>query len=115
MTAKTIVQYLAGVAGLLLFCTCGSDKKGDAIGTIKTTEFPETYEVRKSEIFEAPRVTGPDSKSVFPEHEPTSFQEYSTGYASRMAIYVTDSASSWLGIAHGLKAIGVPFIVTGNI
>lgn len=100
---------------LLLLNRCGSDKQGDAIGTLKTTEYPETYEVRKSEIFEASQVTGPDSKSEFPEHLPTSFQKYSGGSESRLALLVTDSASSWLGIAHGLKAIGVPFMVTGNI
>src|SRR6186997_2397381 len=115
MSFKSVAQYLYGIAAFLFLCTCGSDKKGDAIGTIKTTEYPETYEVRKSEIFEAPRVKGPDSKSVFPDREPTSFQKYSGGSSSRMAIYVTDSASSWLGIAHGLKAIGVPFMVTGDI
>src|SRR6188768_2992684 len=115
MRDNPIVQYLSGIVVLLFLCTCGSDKKGDAIGTVKTTEYPETYEVRKSEIFEAPKVTGPDSKSVFPDHETTTFQKYSDGSASRLAIYVTDSASSWLGITHGLKAIGVPFMVTGNI
>jgi hypothetical protein len=100
---------------VLALCRCGSDKQGDAIGTLKTTAYPETYEVRKSEIFEAPRVTGPDSKSVFPDHIPTTFQKYSGGGGNRLAIFVTDSASSWLGIAHGLKAIGVPFMVTGDI
>jgi hypothetical protein len=115
MGDKKILRYLGGIAVLILLWTCGSDKKGDAIGAIKTTEYPETYEVRKSEIFEAPKVVGPDSKSVFPEHVSTTFQNYSGGSSSRMAIYVTDSACSWLGIAHGLKAIGVPFIVTGDI
>lgn len=100
---------------LFVFTRCGSDKQGDAIGALKTTEYPLSYEVRKSEIFEVAGVRGPDSKSVFPQHSPTAFLNYSGGGANRLAVYVTDSASSWLGIAHGLKAIGVPFMVTGDI
>ena len=115
MGIKGVCRFilLAGVAFALN--RCGSDRQGDAIGTLKTTEYPETYEVRKSEIYEAPGVTGPDSKSVFPEHIPTPFQRYSGGSQSRMAVLVTDNGSSWLGIAHGLKSIGVPFMVTGDI
>ena len=115
MRVPTAIRFALYVFFLSVFARCGSDKQGDAIGTLKTTEYPETYEVRKSEIFEAPRVTGPDSKSVFPEHVATTFQKYSGGNANRLAVLVTDSASSWLGIAHGLKAIGVPFMVTGDI
>lgn len=115
MRVKSITRLLIGTGICLVFVRCGSDRQGDAIGTLKTTEYPETYEVRKSEIFEASKVTGPDSKSVFPEHVATTFEKYSGGNASRLAVYVTDSASSWLGIAHGLKAIGIPFMVTGDI
>ena len=115
MRFRTLAHFSFCALSLSLFVRCGSDKQGDAIGTLKTTEYPETYEVRKSEIFEAPRVTGPDSKSVFPEHTATAFQKYSGGSSNRLAVLVTDSASSWLGIAHGLKAIGIPFMITGNV
>ncbi len=115
MSVRSITRLLIGTGICLVFVRCGSDRQGDAIGTLKTTEYPETYEVRKSEIFEASRVTGPDSKSVFPEHVATTFEKYSGGNASRLAVYVTDSASSWLGIAHGLKAIGIPFMITSDI
>jgi hypothetical protein len=115
MSVGSIARLLFGVLFVLVLGRCGSDRQGDAIGTLKTTEYPESYEVRKSEIFEAPKVIGPDSKSVFPEHIPTTFEKYSGGSPNRLAVYVTDSASSWLGIAHGLKAIGVPFMITGDI
>ena len=46
MSVKKVVHYLSGIVALLFLFTCGSDKKGDAIGTIKATEYPETYEVR---------------------------------------------------------------------
>ncbi|MCX6274215.1 MAG: hypothetical protein NTV09_03300 [Bacteroidetes bacterium] len=115
MSVRSITRLLISTGICLVFVRCGSDRQGDAIGTLKTTEYPETYEVRKSEIFEATKVTGPDSKSAFPEHVATTFEKYSGGNASRLAVYVTDSASSWLGIAHGLKSIGIPFMVTGDI
>ncbi len=115
MNFGSIVRPFIGICLVIVFSRCGSDRQGDAIGTLKTTEYPETYEVRRSEIFEAPRVNGPDSKSVFPEHATTSIARYSGGSANRLAVFVTDSASSWLGIAHGLKIIGIPFVVTGDI
>ena len=115
MSMANIIRFFVFGVIALVFVRCGSDRQGDAIGTLKTTEYPETYEVRKSEIFEAPKVTGPDSRSVFPEHVATTMEKYAGGSSSRLAVLVTDSASSWLGIAHGLKAIGVPFIVTGDI
>lgn len=115
MRFRTLAHFSFCAFSISLFVRCGSDKQGDAIGTLKTTEYPESYEVRKSEIFEAPRVAGPDSKSVFPEHSTTTFEKYSGGSINRLAVLVTDSASSWLGIAHGLKAIGIPFMVTGNV
>src|SRR5690242_16983815 len=97
---------------ICVLARCGSDRQGDAIGTLKTTDFPETYEVRKNEIYIAPDVKGPDSKSVFPERSATGFEKYQGGTNSRLAVLVTDSNSSWLGIAHGLKSIGIPFMVT---
>ncbi|MEO8088291.1 MAG: hypothetical protein ABI763_15830, partial [Bacteroidota bacterium] len=115
MSVKTVTRFLFCISVCFVMVRCGSDKQGDAIGTLKTTEYPESYEVRKSEIFEAPKVIGPDSKSEFPEHIPTTFEKYTGGSPNRLALLVTDSASSWLGIAHGLKAIGVPFMVTGDI
>lgn len=112
---KKAASFSFAILLIFVFNRCGSDRQGDAIGSLKTTEYPESYEVRKSEIFEAPRVTGPDSRSAFPEHIPTSLERYSGHGENRLAIYVTDSSSSWLGIVHGLKAIGVPFMVTGDI
>lgn len=95
-----------------LFSSCGSDRAGDEIGTIKKNIFPENYDVRKNEIFIAPNVMGPEDKSVFPEKTPTPITRYSSGSTSRLAVLLTDTNASWLGIAHGLKSIGVPFIIT---
>ena len=92
--------------------SCGSDKQGDEIGTIKNSNYPETYEVRRNEIFVANNFNGPEDKSIFAEKIRTSPSKYSTGSISRLAVLLTDTNASWLGIAHGLKSIGVPFIIT---
>ena len=92
--------------------SCGSDRQGDEIGALKKTNYPETYEVRKNEQLLMNDVRGPEDASGFPARIPTSWQKYSQGSTNRLAILLTDSNASWLGVAHGLKTIGVPFIIT---
>jgi hypothetical protein len=94
------------------FISCSSDKQGDEIGAIKKNEFPESYEVRKNEVFLANRIDGPEDKSTLPAKVPTSWTNYSSGSLSRLAILLTDTNASWLGLAHGLKSIGIPFMIT---
>jgi hypothetical protein len=94
------------------FFSCGSDRQGDEIGTIKNNNYPESYEVRKNEIFVANNTNGPEDKSGLTETLPTPPTRYSSGSISRLAVLLTDTSASWLGIAHGLKSIGVPFIIT---
>src|SRR4051812_48394993 len=96
----------------LYMLSCGSDKQGDEIGAIKNNNFPEVYDVRKNEIFIANGVNGPEDKSVFQERSSTPWTRYSSGAGNRLAILLTDTTASWLGIAHGLKSIGVPFTIT---
>ncbi|HNP47600.1 MAG TPA: hypothetical protein PKL85_02135 [Bacteroidia bacterium] len=79
---------------------------------MQNTTYPEVYEVRKNEIFVSPSVRGPEDKSVFQARVATPWEKYSLGAPSRMAILVTDTTASWLGVAHGLKSIGIPFIIT---
>ena len=95
-----------------LFVSCGSDRQGDEIGTIKNNNYPEFYDVRRNEIFIANNINGPEDKSIFADKIPTSWTRFSSGSISRLAILLTDTSASWLGIAHGLKSIGVPFIIT---
>lgn len=97
-----------------LFLTggCGSDRQGDEIGALKNTNYPESYEVRRNEQFIVNGVSGPEDKSVFPARVPTEWEKYSQGSTNRLAILITDSSASWLGVAHGLKTMGIPFILT---
>lgn len=98
--------------GIILISACSSDRQGDEIGAMQNTTYPEVYEVRKNEIFVSPSVRGPEDKSVFQARVATPWEKYSSGAPSRMAILVTDTTASWLGVAHGLKSIGIPFIIT---
>ncbi len=57
-------------------------------------------------------VQGPEGRSIVQARPPTSWTKYGGGGASRLAILLTDTNSSWLGLAHGLKSAGIPFSVT---
>ncbi len=60
-------------------------------------------------------LTGPDSFSAIPEYENPFVEHFSNGSVSRMAIFVTDTSSTWLGLVHGLKSIGIPFVITTDV
>jgi len=57
-------------------------------------------------------VTGPDSATPIAPPVPTPWTRFSEGADSRLAILLTDTASAWLGMAHALETIGVPFLIT---
>ncbi|MDH3229329.1 MAG: polysaccharide deacetylase family protein [Alphaproteobacteria bacterium] len=57
-------------------------------------------------------IEGPRDRTAMPAWPPTSWRTYAGGGASRLSILLTDTDSSWLGLAHGLKSAGVPFSVT---
>jgi hypothetical protein len=56
-------------------------------------------------------LTGPSAPSPLATAPPppTATTRYEAGGPSRLALLLTDEASDWLGLAHGLKAMGVPF------
>ena len=64
------------------------------------------------DVYLFPGVAGPESISTVAEPNPSALLRYSAGSPSRLAILLTDPDASWLGLAHGLKSIGVPFIIT---
>jgi len=66
----------------------------------------------KHRVFIFEGVAGPDKPTVVPGPVNASLNRYSTGSKSRLAILLTDTGSSWLGLAHGLKSIGLPFLIT---
>lgn len=111
-TNRIACRFLFALSISILFWNCGSDKRGDAIGSLKTTSFPENYELRKNEIFIASGLRGPEDRSEFPARIPVTVQKYSQGATNRLAILLTDTTASWMGVVHALKTIGIPFVVT---
>jgi len=69
--------------------------------------FPKS---NNSYVFED--LSGPSLPSDLIYFNPTPYKIYSEGSSSRMAVLLTDEKSNWLGLAHGLKTIGIPFIIT---
>jgi hypothetical protein len=55
---------------------------------------------------------GPPGVTVIATARPALPGDFGAGAGSRAAIYLTDPAAPWLGLAFGLRTIGVPFIVT---
>lgn len=72
----------------------------------------EPFQVPQKNIFIFDNLKGPSTKSVLPQRVKTSWKQYSKGSSNRLAILLTDENSNWLGLAHGLKSIGVPFVIT---
>jgi peptidoglycan/xylan/chitin deacetylase (PgdA/CDA1 family) len=73
---------------------------------------PKRLDPKNPPIHEFPGVSGPIAPTVVPAVVPADWRQYDTGEPSRLAILLTDENSDWLGLAHGLKTIGVPFRIT---
>jgi peptidoglycan/xylan/chitin deacetylase (PgdA/CDA1 family) len=57
---------------------------------------------------------GPAFTSRITDKIPADVSAYADGRDSRLALLLTDPNSAWLGLAHGFKSIGLPFIVTAD-
>ena len=57
-------------------------------------------------------VEGPSGLTPLAVSPPADWRSFAAGGTSRLAVLLTDTTSSWLGVAHGLKTIGVPFRIT---
>lgn len=66
-------------------------------------------------IFIFDGLSGPDTPSIVSVERPASWQQFSSGGPTRLAILLTDEDSGWLGLAHGLKSFGVPFRITRSV
>jgi len=58
---------------------------------------------------------GPQDASEVADATRSDWRRYQSGEPSRLAILLTDEHSAWLGVAHGLKSIGVPFTITRDV
>lgn len=59
-----------------------------------------------------PEVAGPSTVTIVQDEGPTSWSRYAEGERHRLAVLLTDPQSQWLALAHGLKAKGIPFLIT---
>ena len=66
------------------------------------------------ELHRFPGVVGPTNLSQILPPVSTDWRRYSPGGTNRLAVLLTDPDSAWLGLAHGLRSIGVPFLLTTN-
>jgi hypothetical protein len=107
MEQSTLIR-LTGVATLFLAIVIGS-------WAVFGPRSGQPIELSKQDLHLFPGVSGPDHITVVPPRVPTSWTTYGEGSKSRLAIFLTDPDSSWLGLAHGLKSIGVPFRITRDI
>lgn len=71
-----------------------------------------SFRVNATDMNVFPNIEGPVEKTPLPVLNPASWEKYKTGNTSRLAILLTDTDSAWLALAHGLKSIGVPFVIT---
>jgi peptidoglycan/xylan/chitin deacetylase (PgdA/CDA1 family) len=55
---------------------------------------------------------GPASSTHIRHSAPTQWPAFSSGGTSRLAVLLTDTTAPWLPLAHGLRTIGVPFVIT---
>ena len=58
------------------------------------------------------QINGPKDSTTIHKPNPKSFQAHSNGQKNWLAIYLTDESSSWVALSHGLKSIGIPFLIT---
>lgn len=59
-----------------------------------------------------PGLSGPEQASTVATAQGARWQDYAEGGEQALAILLTDPESAWMGLAHGLKTIGLPFIIT---
>jgi peptidoglycan/xylan/chitin deacetylase (PgdA/CDA1 family) len=76
------------------------------VAYVKQHRSPSVY------IFQG--LEGPDQVTVVPPPVETPWKKYAGGGSSRLAVLLTDEHAPWLGLAHGLKSIGVPFVITDD-
>jgi peptidoglycan/xylan/chitin deacetylase (PgdA/CDA1 family) len=86
-----------------------------AVPIALATAYAVALEFTKHRFHEFPGVAGPPGVTVVARKTRTSWQSYGEGSTGRLAVLLTESDSSWLGLAHALKSFGVPFRITTSV
>ena len=103
---QSVIRWgiIAALSALLAFT---------AIAVIDPTILGKFY-LRSGDVYVFEGVAGPAHDSVIPVPQITHWEEFSSGETSRLAILLTDPDSAWLSLAHGLKSVGIPFVITDD-
>ena len=107
MERATVIR-LVGAALVLLSLVAGS-------WLLFWSHIDRPIDIPEQDFHRFPGVAGLSHVTVVPPRVPASWTTYGQGSKSRMAILLTDPNSSWLGLAHGLKSIGIPFRITREV
>lgn len=63
-----------------------------------------------------PGLVGPAERTEMPSNPtPATTLPYRYGSSDTLGIYLTDQSSSWLGLVHGFKSIGLPFRIVSDM
>ncbi len=79
---------------------------------IRTIDNSGSFQTAVEDRYQFSGISGPHEKTMVRAAGQQSWARYSQGGRNAMAVLVTDDKSDWLGLAHGLKSIGVPFVLT---
>lgn len=107
MERSTLIR-LTGVATLFLSLVIGA-------WMLFGPRSLQHFEIPEQDFHRFPGVTGPAHATVVSPAVAADWRRYDQGAKSRLAVLLTDPDSSWLGLAHGLKSIGVPFRITRDV
>jgi peptidoglycan/xylan/chitin deacetylase (PgdA/CDA1 family) len=108
---------ILALAAAFVLVACGSGASGSYSVPGLSAVLPESPLVKsaRGEFLMLPGAKGPDGESPRPQETPADWREYGSGESSRIAILLTDPDSAWLGLAHGMKSFGIPFMITDSL
>jgi peptidoglycan/xylan/chitin deacetylase (PgdA/CDA1 family) len=70
------------------------------------------YYFSQKPIYRFSGLNGPTQVDQVKPAQPTPISRFTAGADSRLAVLITDPESDWLGLAHGLRTAGIPFVLT---
>ncbi len=73
---------------------------------------PKNFHIPQRDVYVFEGVSGPAEPTQKPIKILAKSEDFKAGSTSRLAILLTEESSNWLALAHGLKSIGIPFVIT---
>ncbi len=98
---------ISGVQFLMLIEPTTGGTSTQAALYVDEIRFTDMWRLAGYETSRAPSIVAPEKVAT-----PSDFD---VGSTNRLAVLVTDASDKWLGIVHGMKAVGTPIRVTEDI